>query len=37
VQEILVNLRQRIYAKVPLRPCDDPVNWDWRAYVASRK
>jgi hypothetical protein len=37
VVEILNNLRQRVNASSPLRPCDDPVTWDWRAYVARRK
>jgi hypothetical protein len=36
-QEILTDLGRRINAQVPLRPCDAPVNWDWRAFVASRK
>lgn len=34
---MLVNeLATRIWAEEPLRQCDDPVNWDWRAYVAQR-
>ena len=36
-QAILTDLRQRIHAELPLKPCDDPVHWDWRAYVARRK
>ena len=36
-QEILTDICRRINAQVPLRPCDDPVNWDWRAFVALRK
>lgn len=36
-QAILTDLRQRIHAELPLKPCDDPVHWDWRTYVARRK
>lgn len=33
----LEGYKNRISAAAPLRPCDDPVGWDWRAYVAMRR
>ena len=37
VIQLLTELSQRIFAKAPARPCDDPIHWDWRAYVNRRK
>ncbi len=33
----LSELSQRINAKTPTRPCDDPETWDWRLWIAQRK
>ena len=37
VSRLLTELAARIAANPPLRLCDDPATWDWRAYVADRK
>lgn len=37
VKETLMSLSVRVAAPRPLRVCDDPESWDWRAYVAARK
>jgi hypothetical protein len=31
VIQLLTELNQRIFAQAPVRPCDDPIKWDWRA------
>jgi hypothetical protein len=35
-REILSRLAFRIGSPIPLRVSDDPLNWDWRAYLKSR-
>lgn len=38
--DVIANLRElgaRSTAEQPLRRCDDPVNWDWRAFLRERK
>lgn len=37
VTQMLHSLRNRVNSKTPLRPCDDPEAWDWRALVAQRR
>lgn len=37
VVKLLHDISQRINATKPLRPCDDPDKWDWRAFVAKRR
>ena len=37
VVQALNEIRMRVHAPAPIRPCDDPEHWDWRAYVAQRK
>lgn len=37
VVRVLDEIRMRVHSERPLRPCDDPDHWDWRAYVAQRK
>ena len=37
VVSLLAGLRPRICAITALKPCDDPVAWDWRAFVAHRR
>ncbi len=34
---LLKDLSQRINAPTALRSCDDPQNWDWRAFLAERR
>ena len=34
---VLTDLSQRINAATPIRPCDDPEAWDWRAFLAQRR
>ncbi|MCB8933282.1 MAG: hypothetical protein M9921_11735 [Fimbriimonadaceae bacterium] len=29
-------VRARIASESPLHPCDDSVNWDWRAFLRTR-
>lgn len=37
VQDLLRELARRIGSEQPLRLCDDPERWDWRAFVVARK
>ncbi|HLO97931.1 MAG TPA: hypothetical protein VK171_04990 [Fimbriimonas sp.] len=37
VVRLLGDLSERVFAPNALRPCDDPISWDWRAYVAQRR
>ncbi|MFM9872409.1 MAG: hypothetical protein ACKVQS_02960 [Fimbriimonadaceae bacterium] len=37
VLTLLNDLRQRVNAPTPLRPCDDPDKWDWRAFIVQRR
>jgi hypothetical protein len=32
-----MSLAARVASPNPVRICDDPVDWDWRKYVAQRK
>lgn len=36
VQILLDRLAQRVAAHTPVRCCDDPESWDWRAFIAMR-
>lgn len=33
----ITDLSRRVYAPAPIRVCDDPENWDWRAFIAQRR
>lgn len=35
--ELLKSISERINATNPIRPCDDPENWNWRSFIAARK
>jgi hypothetical protein len=37
VVTLLSNFAQRIDAENPIRQCDDPTAWDWRAFMALRR
>ena len=37
VTSLLGNFRRRIDAVEPVRTCDDPATWDWRAYMRGRR
>jgi hypothetical protein len=37
VVDLLIDFRGRIFASKPVRACDDPEAWDWRAFLAQRK
>lgn len=37
VVELLKQISERINASDPIRPCDDPENWNWRLFIAARK
>ena len=33
----LDELAVRVTSDIPVRVCDDPLGWDWRAFVAERR
>lgn len=37
VTHILSDLAPRVSAAAPVRLCDDPEKWDWRAFIARRR
>ena len=37
VVELLSNFAKRIDTAKPMRQCDDPDAWDWRAFMAKRR
>lgn len=37
VVSVLCGLSRRVNAPSPMRPCDDPVAWNWRAFMARRR
>lgn len=37
VAKLLVSFANRVGASTPIRQCDDPDAWDWRAFMAKRR
>jgi hypothetical protein len=36
VRSLIEDIAIRIGSPFPIRSCDDPANWQWRAFLAAR-